>query len=94
MFERRKYIPVGYDDEHEQCEQDNAAKLRDDIRYMLATPYLYKPATVLATLIALDVVDVRIAFMKKTPRHERLFHDKAGYAGCKFRWMRPIRERF
>src|SRR5262249_50239481 len=33
---------------------------------------------VLATLIALDVIDVRIAFMKKTPRHERLFHDKLG----------------
>jgi superfamily II DNA or RNA helicase len=58
-------------------EEKNAEKLRDDIRYMLATPYLFKPVTVLATLIALDVVDVRIAFMK-TSRHERLFHDKLG----------------
>lgn len=32
----------------------------------------------LATLIALEVVDIRIAFMKKTGRHERLFHDKLG----------------
>lgn len=59
-------------------EQDNGEKLRDDIRYMLACPYLYKPTAVLATLVALEVVDVRIAFMKKTPRHERLFHDKLG----------------
>lgn len=68
-------IESGYSD---RFEQDNAAKLREDIGYMLTTPYLYKPATVLATLIALDVVDVRIAFMRKTPRHERLFHDKLG----------------
>lgn len=68
-------IETGYS---ERFEQDNGDKLRDDVRYMLATPYLYKPATVLATLIALEVVDVRIAFMKKTPRHERLFHDKLG----------------
>ena len=62
----------------ERFEQENSAKLRDDIRYMLTTPYLYKPAAVLATLIALEVVDIRIAFMKKIPRHERLFHDKLG----------------
>lgn len=62
----------------ERFEQDNGEKLRDDIGYMLATPYLYKPTAVLATLIALEVVDVRIAFMKKTPRHDHLFHDKLG----------------
>src|ERR1017187_2525039 len=66
-------IEAGYS---ERFEQDNGEKLRDDIRYMLGTPYLYKPTAVLATLVALEVVDVRIAFMKKTPRHERLFHDK------------------
>jgi superfamily II DNA or RNA helicase len=68
-------IEAGYS---ERFEEDNGEKLRDDIRYMLATPYLYKPTAVLATLVALEVVDVRIAFMKKTPRHERLFHDKLG----------------
>jgi hypothetical protein len=62
----------------ERFEQENSVKLRDDIRYMLTTPYLYKPTAVLATLIALEVVDIRIAFMKKIPRHERLFHDKLG----------------
>jgi len=68
-------IEAGYS---ERFEEDNGEKLRDDIRYMLGTPYLYKPTAVLAALIALEVVDVRIAFMKKTPRHERLFHDKLG----------------
>ena len=68
-------IETGYSD---RFEQDNGGKLRDDIRYILTIPYLYKPYTVLATLIALGVVDVRIAFMKNTPRHERLFHDKLG----------------
>ena len=62
----------------ERFEKDNGEKLRDDIRHMVATPYLYKPTAVLATLVALEVVDVRIAFMRKTPRHERLFHDKLG----------------
>lgn len=62
----------------ERFDGENGEKLRDDIRYMLSTPYLYKPATVLATLVALEVIDVRIAFMKKTPEHERLFHDKLG----------------
>lgn len=68
-------IEAGYS---ERFEKDNGEKLRDDIRYMLATPYLYKSTTVLATLVSLEVVDVRIAFMKKTLRHERLFHDKLG----------------
>jgi superfamily II DNA or RNA helicase len=68
-------IETGYS---ERFESENGNKLRDDIRYMLATPYLHKPTAVLATLIALDIVDVRIAFMKRTVRHERLFHDKLG----------------
>jgi len=59
-------------------EQDNAEKLREDIRYMLTTPYLHKPAAVLAALIGLGVVDIRIAFMKKISGHNRLFHDKLG----------------
>jgi superfamily II DNA or RNA helicase len=68
-------IETGYS---ERYAQENGEKLREDIRYMLATPFLYRPTTVLASLVALDIVDVRIAFMKKTPRHERLFHDKLG----------------
>jgi len=62
----------------QRFEEDNGSKLKDDIRYLLSTPYLFKPTTVLATLIALEIVDVRIAFMKGTSRHGRLFHDKLG----------------
>src|SRR5262245_5428083 len=51
-------IDAGYS---ARFEQENAEKLRDDIRYMLGAPYLYKPAAVLAALIALEVIDVRIA---------------------------------
>ena len=68
-------IETGYS---KRFEDDNADKLLEDIRYMLSTPYLHKPTTVLATLIAIEVVDVRIAFMKRTSRHEHLFHDKLG----------------
>lgn len=68
-------IKTGYS---ERFAQEIGEKLRGDIRYMLATPFLYKPTAVLASLVALDVVDVRIAFMRRTPRHERLFHDKLG----------------
>lgn len=68
-------INTGYS---ERFAHDNEEKLREDIRYMLSTPYLYKPTAVLATLVALEVVDIRIAFVRRTPRHERLFHDKLG----------------
>ena len=68
-------IETGYS---QRFEEQTSIRLRDEIRYMLSTPYLFKPATVLATLISLDVVDIRIAFMRKTGRHERLFHDKLG----------------
>jgi superfamily II DNA or RNA helicase len=68
-------LETGYS---QRFDVENAEKLRDEIRYMLSTPYLFKPAIVLASLIALDVVDIRIAFMKRTARHERLFHDKLG----------------
>ena len=68
-------IENGYSD---RFDQENSAEMRDGIRHMLATPYLYKPTAVLATMIALEVIDVRIAFMKRTARHERLFHDKLG----------------
>ena len=68
-------IEAGYS---ARFEQENAEKLREDIRYMLAAPFLHKPTAVLAALIGLGVVDVRIAFMKKTSGHNRIFHDKVG----------------
>ena len=68
-------IETGYSD---RFDIQQAEQLRDDIRHMLGTPYLYKPATVLATLVALEVVDVRIAFVRRSSGHERLFHEKLG----------------
>jgi superfamily II DNA or RNA helicase len=68
-------LETGYS---QRFERDSADRLRDDIRYMLGTPYLYKPTVVLATLIALNIVDVRIAFINRTTRHDRIFHDKLG----------------
>lgn len=68
-------IETGYS---ERFEQESGIQMREDIRYMLTSPYLYKPTAVLATLIALEVVDIRIAFMKETRSHHRLFHDKLG----------------
>lgn len=68
-------IESGYSDRY-SCE--NADRLRDDIRQMLSTPFLHKPTAVLAALISIGIVDVRIAFMRKTSRHDRLFHDKLG----------------
>ena len=74
-------IETGYS---QRFEAENALKMRDDIRDLLATPYLYNPAAVLASLIALEAVDIRIAFMKNAGRHERLFHDKLGLFGDEF----------
>src|ERR1039458_444006 len=50
-------IESGYS---QRQEAHNADVLREDIHYMLTTPYLHKPTVVLATLIALEVIDVRI----------------------------------
>ena len=68
-------IESGYS---KRAEAENAVALQNDIRYMLSTPYLHKPTVVLATLIALEVIDVRIAFMSSGSQHRRLFHDKLG----------------
>jgi len=68
-------IDAGYS---ARFEEENAQKIREDIRYMLSAPYLHKPTAVLAAMIAMGVIDVRIAFMKKTSEHRRLFHDKLG----------------
>jgi superfamily II DNA or RNA helicase len=68
-------IESGYS---QRAETSNADALREDIRYALSTPYLNKPTVVLATLIALEVIDVRIAFMSGGSQYRRLFHDKLG----------------
>ncbi len=55
-----------------------AAALAKQIRDMLDTPYLYKPTKVLASLVAIGVIDIRIAFMPRASHHRRIFHEKLG----------------
>jgi len=62
----------------ERFEAENSERLRDQIGQMLATPSLYKPVSVLAALVALGIVDIKIAFVKPATGHDRLFHDKLG----------------
>ncbi len=54
--------------------------LRDEFRRLLATPGTLKPAKVLASLVALGVVDFRIAWVGDVAggQSKRLFHDKVG----------------
>jgi hypothetical protein len=52
-------------------------RLREETLRLLKDPFLHKPATVLASLVALNVIDIRIAFLG-SPGSHRLFHDKVG----------------
>lgn len=54
--------------------------LREEFRRLLTTPGTLKPAKVLASLVALDVVDFRIAWVGDVEggQPKRLFHDKVG----------------
>jgi|GEM_PF-5014303 len=47
---------------------------------MLEDPNIQKPTRVLATLVAMDVISFRIAFLRSNidNKHNRLFHDKVG----------------
>jgi superfamily II DNA or RNA helicase len=60
--------------------EDAAAQIRADFRRLLETPGMVKPARVLAALVALDVIDFRIAWVGTTAggQPKRLFHDKLG----------------
>ena len=55
-------------------------RLKEQFRQMLATPGMVKPAKVLASLVALEAVDIRIAWVTDAAgaRSKRLFHDKVG----------------
>jgi superfamily II DNA or RNA helicase len=54
--------------------------LREEFRRLLTTPGTLKPAKVLASLVALNVVDFRIAWVGDVAggQPKRLFHDKVG----------------
>lgn len=57
-----------------------AGQLKEEVERMLADPQMERPTRVLASLVALGVIDVRIAFMgpRTEPEYRRLFHDKVG----------------
>ncbi|WP_416268605.1 DEAD/DEAH box helicase family protein [Burkholderia cepacia] len=56
------------------------ALLKEQFRLLLATPGTVKPAKVLASLVALNVIDIRIAWVGDVAggKPKRLFHDKVG----------------
>ena len=62
---------------HDKLEATLGERLRAETEQLLRLPYLLKPATVLASLVALGAIDFRIALLGARARH-RLFHDKVG----------------
>lgn len=75
--EDREALNRGYSARQEEA---LAEDLKDSIQDMLDDPVLEKPTKVLASLVAMGVVDFQIAFVgsEPEPRHQRLFHDKLG----------------
>ena len=67
----------GYSD---RADEEAAARIQDDFARLRAAPSLAKPATVLASLVALGVIDCKLAWIGEAAggRPRRLFHDKIG----------------
>lgn len=66
----------GYD---ARLSESTGQQLQQQIQRLFANPNTAKPSTVLATLVALEIIDLKIAFLDpRNARHERLFHDKLG----------------
>ncbi len=63
-----------------RSESVHAEMLRGEFRQLINTPGTMKPARILAALVALGVVDFRIAWVGENVggRPKRLFHDKVG----------------
>jgi superfamily II DNA or RNA helicase len=57
-----------------------ASHLRDEAARLLQDPFMQKPAKVLASLVAMGVIDLRVAIVGSPGTH-RLFHDKVGIFG-------------
>ena len=51
-----------------------------EIEHLMEDEYLSKPTKVLATLVAMNVIDFKIAFISQqsSARHKKIFHDKVG----------------
>lgn len=67
----------GYSD---RADADAAERIRDDFARLRASPNFAKPACVLASLVALGVIDCKLAWVGEAAggRPRRLFHDKIG----------------
>jgi len=67
----------GYSD---RVDAEAAERIKEDFARLRASPGLAKPATVLASLVALGVIDCKLAWIGKEAggRPRRLFHDKIG----------------
>lgn len=63
--------------------EDMEKSLTEDIKSLLSDPYFIKPTKVLATLVALGIIDIKIATMTRSDSgiQTRLFHDKLGIFG-------------
>jgi superfamily II DNA or RNA helicase len=63
-----------------RMEAEAGERLRKEVRSLFAHPYLSAPTRVLAALVALEVLEIRLAFVGSASdgRTRRLFHDKLG----------------
>lgn len=61
----------------DKVEAQAATRLREEALRLIQDPFLHKPARVLATLVSMNVIDLRIALLG-SPGSHRLFHDKVG----------------
>lgn len=70
-------IRDGYSD---RADEEAAERIQEDFARLRAAPSLAKPATVLASLVALGVIDCKLAWIGEAAggRPRRLFHDKIG----------------
>lgn len=75
--EDREALTEGYE---ARSKSDIGDELKNEIEGMLDDPVLEKPTRVLASLVAMGVIDFKLAFVgpHTDPRHKRLFHDKLG----------------
>jgi superfamily II DNA or RNA helicase len=80
--------PVLSDDDHaalrngysDRADVEAGQRIREDFARLRLSPGLAKPASVLASLVALGVIDCKLAWIGDTAggRPRRLFHDKVG----------------
>ncbi len=70
----------------ERAEIEAGRAIAESFRELMATDGLAKPAVVLASLVAIGVIDCKIAWVGSEAggRPKRLFHDKVGILGDRF----------